>query len=113
KERVVAEAPAPARLGQDKPVAGGFDDLRHAARRRDKRHDAAVVRAAAVVGNPSELLEQQRIVLRIPAARRPARRAWPRRPTDRVVELSLTSGTRTTRPPHPSTSVAPTIASAA
>src|SRR3989442_4996990 len=30
-----------------------------------------------------------------------------------VVDLSCTSGTRTTRPPHPSTSFAPTIASRA
>ena len=201
EQRVIAEAPSPARLGQDESIARGLDDFGYTAGRGQKRHDTAVARRALVLGDTRQLLEQQRVVLNIPTTGRPAGRARTRRAAERVdfdpriirnggqaaphrvvaglgdrvlhiahaalqvgffrkrleqtvggkghlerqageqladltrlagaaraneelhpprkrssspvVDWSLTSGTRTTRPPQPSTSVAPTIASRA
>src|ERR1041384_7579478 len=59
--------------------------------------------------------EQLANLTRLPGAARADDQLHPprSRPSSFVVDLSWTSGTRTTRPPHPSTSFAPTMASCA
>src|SRR2546426_12731983 len=65
EQRIVAEAAAPARFGQDPPLARRLDQLRLGERRVEIRHDAPVARRALFVGNTRQPFEQQRVVRRV------------------------------------------------
>src|SRR2546426_12532700 len=65
EQRIVAEAAAPARFGQNPPLARRLDQLRLGERRVEIRHDAPVARRALLVGNTRPPLEQQRVVRRV------------------------------------------------